>query len=240
MHPATTHHPEPPPPTGPSPEDTAFFRATLNELIAMGTDIARRLHRDLTDQPTPDAPAPENPEARALAFERVARAVRRTILLAQRLETAAPQRAAPAPSRDPAQHRIQARTHLIRKVEAAIGAQAQDAVHAETLNAEFRDRLDAPDLEDDIYARPVQDIIDDILQDLGVHLYSDLALWPRRTAQDLRRIADLARSPPHTPPDSRRIDPASLPDPFPKTPRRCEGERKAIAKILLWDHQNRA
>ena len=243
-------------PIGLQAEDTAYYRAVLHDLIHMGTNIARRLHDELTAEPASqdpdqDAQVPvqahatrpaqpgRTPEALALAFDRVARAVRRTVLLAQHLDDDRPA-AQPArlPPKDPALHRLNARTHLIRHVENRIHAQAT-GLDADDLRREFHERLESPAVEDDILSRPVQDVIDDILKDLGLHPYSDMAFWPRRTPAEIQGIRDLAAKPATPLTAIRHIDPAALPDPFPKMHRRCEGEAKAIAKILAWDHERR-
>ena len=69
-------------------DDALFYRDTLQELIQIGTDLARLLHQHAIAQAqaavrdlAPCAPPTEH----AAAFDRIARAVRRTIALARSL-----------------------------------------------------------------------------------------------------------------------------------------------------------
>ena len=215
--------PHGPGPHGPGPHDADAqgHRRVLNDLIAMGADLARFLHGQAAAHAAQQAAAPPAQPAThaqqitdvrhatdaqpipasdalislAAAFDRTARAVRRGILLARSL-------AEPVqPARDPAQARAATRRRILREVEDAIqrtGANAgardgQDG--AETLQAELRDRLDAPDLDWDITARPVADIIAEICRDLGLAMPSGLHPWKRRTPDDIARLCAAAAAP---------------------------------------------
>ena len=171
-------------------------RQALDDLITMGTDLARALHRQaliqaeaaqaaLPPQPTPHVP--DEPPATALvtlttAFDRIARAVRRCVALAQHL--ARP----PAPARDLAQHRAAARKQVIRAIEDTIYRTAHEGDRAETLNAELRDRLDDPDLDWDLAHRPIPDIIAEIRRDLGLAAPPGDHAWRRRTPADIQDL----------------------------------------------------
>ncbi len=192
-------------------------RQALRDLLGMGTDFARLLHgQATTPQPaaTPSAPAPvpdSHPDARpdtpapatptahtlialAAAFDQIARAVRRNILLARSLDRPAP----PAP--DPAQLRTAARKRILRETEDTIQrAHNPDSDIAESLQAELRDRLDAPDLEDDLATRPIPDIITEIRRDLGLDAHPGTRPFKRRTPADLQTLHARAAAPPRQP-----------------------------------------
>ncbi len=232
--PATLHTEPGPHAPGQSAADAHYYRHILHDLIDMGTSLARFLHQQATTQaaqrttttaaqqdpgPQPaSSPAPDI--ALAAAFDRTARAVRRSIALARSLAAPIP------PARDPARHRAAARKRILREVEDTIqrtapasGQAASDAADlddasAEALTAELHDRLDAPDLDDDISSRPVADIITEICRDLGLAALSGAHPWKRRTPTDLEQLCARAATP------SRASPPGAGP-PVPATPQRA-------------------
>ena len=138
----------------------------------------------------------------------MARAVRRCIALARTLDAA-------PPARDPAQHRTAARKRILRAVEDTIARTADEGPDTpEALRAELRDRLDAPDLEDDIATRPIADIIQEICRDLGLAAHPGTQPYQRRTPADVARLCATAAAPsaasPHAAPG-----PAQPPTPQP-------------------------
>ena len=191
-------------------------RQALDDLITMGTDLARALHRHaliqaeaaqaaLPPQPTPHIPY--EPPATALvtlttAFDRIARAVRRCVALAQHL--ARP----PAPARDPAQHRAAARKQVIRAVEDTIHRAANEGDRAESLTIELRERLDAPDLDWDLATRPIPDIIAELCRDLGLAAAPGTNPWRRRTPADIQDLCARAAAPTRTPHPGAPSNPA--------------------------------
>ena len=208
---------------GPHDADTQGYRQVLHDLIAMGADLARFLHGHAAAQAAPQAvahpthPAPATQQTTnaqqptdphpappsdalislTLAFDRTARAVRRSILLARSLADPV------QPAKDPAQRRTAARRRIIREVEDAIQRTASAANDGrdgpETLQAELRDRLDAPDLDDDISTRPTADIISEICRDLGLAAPPGGAHpWKRRTPQDIAQLCAAAAAPSRT------------------------------------------
>ena len=236
-------------PTKP-PADPHGYRAVLHDLIGMGAGLARLLHAQANHQaeaaraavPPPPTPAmPYEPPATTLvtltnAFDRISRAVRRCIALAERL--AHP----PAPARDPAHTRTTARKHILRAVEDTIHRAANEGDRAETLRAELRDRLDTPDLDWDFATRPIPDIIAEITRDLGLATPPGGARpWPRRTPADLQDLHTRAaapsggpqpipqnRPPTHTPHrDDRQDDPtpSRAPRPNAQPPAAAQGIR---------------
>jgi hypothetical protein len=79
------------------------------------------------------------------------------------------------------------RRRIIRDVEDTIQRTTGPA-EAETLHAELLDRLDAPDLDDDIENRPIGDVIADICRDLGLAALPGTHPWKRRTTEDLATL----------------------------------------------------
>ena len=118
-------------------------------------------------------------ETVAAAFNQTARAIRRTILLAERLDRAWARPFA-------ADTRLaMARRQIARAVSDAI-AQEAEGDRAERLTDALTERLDSLDTLDDVTSRPAEDIIRDICRDLGL----DPARMPPPTA------AQPAASPP--------------------------------------------
>ena len=213
MQAATTSHPD----DARDPVHAAYYRRVLHDLIDLGLDLARQVHA-ASPHPAPSAAAapetaaPERDEAgvkaapsptleqTTVAFDRIARAVRRTILLAQSLPIESlgslPAAQPPGTPREAAA-RAAARQKIIRSVEDTIYADASPA-NAEALHAELRDRLDRPELEDDIRSRPVDEIIAEIRRDLGLEFANipGLRLWKRRTPAEIAILHARAAAPP--------------------------------------------
>ena len=169
----------------PQPPTNPEHLQTLDTLIALGTTLAQHIVAEATSPTTPQTP--EHLQAQSLAFDRVTRAVRRTILLAQKISQ--------TPTKPNA--RTAARKRILRKVEDRIQSEATGP-EAEALTAELHERLDTPDLEDDLESRPIQDIIQDIQADLGIAI--DLPghhSWKRRTPGDIEALRARAARPPH-------------------------------------------
>jgi hypothetical protein len=170
-------------------QDAQYYRRILHGLIDMGADLARQIHQQALTPAETAEPGPEPAPDFTAAFDRIARTIRRSILLARKLTEPVQ-----APAANPAQHRVAARQHIIRAVEDTIQRNAA-ASDAESLHAEFLDRLDAPDLEDDIDQRPVADIIIDICRDLGLAALPGTHPWKRRTPADIAALCAHAAKP---------------------------------------------
>ncbi len=211
--------------------DTQYYRHVLHDLIDLGAGLARLLHQQATApaQAAPQQPAPPSaPDALvsiAAAFDRIARAVRRSIALARSLADPVP------PARDPAQHRAAARKRILREVEDAIQRTAPsvddaasdaadaDEASAEALTAELHDRFDAPDLDEDISHRPVADIIAEICRDLGLASLPGTHPWKRRTPADLEQHCARAAAPSRAhPPGAEPPSVPAIPERAPTTP----------------------
>ncbi len=192
---------------GPHAAETQVHRQTLHDLIEKGADLARQLHaqaiataaqqakakplRLVTEAPPAPPPGPDALIKIAADFDRVASAVRRSIMLAQSLDQPV------QPAHGPAQHRPAASKRIVRAVEEAIQGPADnpDCDDPETLHAELLDRMDAPDLDDEIADRPVPDIIKDIRRDLGLAALPGTRPRKRRTAADIAGLHARAAAP---------------------------------------------
>jgi hypothetical protein len=186
------------------------YGEVLHDLIIMGTDLARLLHQQAAVQAAQQAvapaqqateaqpaptPAPDPLVSTVAAFDRTARGVRRGVLLARSL-------AGPVqPAHDPSRDRAAIRKRILREVEDTIqrpGAgneRDSDGSDDAGLHAELRDRLDAPDLDDDITSRPVADIITEICRDLGLDAHPGTRPFKRRTPDDIRQLCARAAAP---------------------------------------------
>ena len=183
-----------PTPTPPNPADPHAYREVLHDLITMGANLARAVHDQATPQPQPATPpSPDTLIHLAAAFDRLARAVRRSITLARTLDHP------PVVRPDPAQHRAAARQRILREVGDAItrAAHDPDAWHTDedALTAELHDRLDGPDLDGAIAARPIPDIITEICRDLGLAAPPGAHPWKRRTPADIQDLCARAAAP---------------------------------------------
>ena len=171
-------------------EDDAYYRAVLLDLIDRGADLARRIHENATlAEATPENSlnigSIVDPTA---AFDRITRAVRRTIALARNIAKGPAAR----------QERTGARQKLIRGVEDAIHRKRRES-DAESLHAELRERLEDPELEFDLHGRPTQEIIEEICRDLGIAVQpGGTDMWKRRTPQDISALRARAAQP-HAP-----------------------------------------
>lgn len=179
--------------------DTAYYRQMLHELAEMAMDLARAVHRQATQPSTDPAPEPgaapapaSNFTAAAVALDRLARTVRRTVALARTLADPAP----PHPATQAASRRLAARKQLIRAVEDRIQRRTEGATDAVVLRAELHERLDTPDLDDDLAHLPVAELVKAICRDLGLENdIPGLRPWPRRTPAELRALCLRAAQP---------------------------------------------
>ena len=177
--------------THPSPNRAARHQAVLDDLIDLGHELARLVVGEAKSGATSPANASK-------AFDRTIRSVRRCIFLAGKLDE---------PVR-PAIDRVAARKRIIRDVEDAIQRDTHGQ-NPERLTEELRERLDSPDLEDAIDDNPVDDIIRDLLRDLGLaHIPGAHHPWKRRTPAD---ITDLNARAAHQP--APIANPISTPNP---------------------------
>ena len=177
-------------PTDPREPDAAYYRGVLHAVIDMGVDLARMVHRQaevLTEAAAQDPAAPGPGPDLVMAFDRVARTVRRTVLLAQKIGEPG------LSAKDPGRRRAATRRQIIRAVEDQIQRDAYDD-EAERLHAEFAERLDRPELDEDIDDdRPAEAIIADISRDLGLAALPGTNPWKRRSPRDVAVLCARAR-----------------------------------------------
>jgi len=195
---------------GPQAEDDQFYREVLYGLIEVGAELVRHLPQQAAaqaqapqqhpaPQPTPaPAPSPDAVAPLAIAYDRITRAVRRCIALARSLNDPAHSPKHPAPNRTAA--RTAARKQILRAVEDTLGRQDYDDSYrvcdpTEALHAELLDRMDAPDLDRDIESRPIDNIIKDVLRDLGLAALPGTRPWKRRTPADIALLNARAAAP---------------------------------------------
>jgi hypothetical protein len=208
-------------------QDAQYLRRVLLELIEMGTDIARQVHRQFPAQapqpPAPQPPASEPPasetgcdqgpeqnislsqaERTIIAFDRITRTIRRTVVLFRKLSEPVK-----APS-FAAHHHMAARRRNIRVVDDNFHRDRAEDDLAKCTDVELQDRLDALDLEDDPADRPLADILTDVCHDLGIaqlpdahpqkqRIVADLAILARRAALIIPRKPQAFRDPPDGP-----------------------------------------
>jgi hypothetical protein len=209
-------------PTQPSAEDIAEgakrCRQVLLNLVEIGNALGAMVfeeanaHRDNPKPATEIAPGPSPVREAVAAYEKITRAVRRTVMLYDKL--CDPKKSRP--------NRIAARKRIIRDVEDAIEANAP-ADEQETLHAEFLDRLDRPDLDDEIADRSIADIVTDITRDLGISGLYDGHPWKRRIPHDIAIINARAEQVSGAGPSEKLaalLASAPPPPPRPKPPRR--------------------
>ena len=214
-----------------SSQSATRLQSVLHALVDMTESLTQAIHAQAMAQAAirPEANAPEHVRdataARtatlAGAFDRVARTLRRTVLLAHHLD-----QPGNAPDR-----RTHARTRIIRGIEDAIdrAAHAGRKPNPEALRRELLERLDSPALDDDLATRPLPDLIEELCRDLNLH-YPIPSVCPprRRTPADIEAARIEAQAPPgtfRTPPGTFRTPrghDASL-------PRHCEAPLGAAA-----------
>ena len=164
-------------------EEVSRHRHVLNAMIDAGAELMQIMLQQARARHAADAdgPAPVAGPAVAEDYDRVSRSVRRSIMLVQRLSEPAADQSA----KHDAEQRA-ARRQIIRAVEDEIEAKSSGD-EAESLVAELHERLDGPELDDEIGVRPVAEIINDVRRDLGL-AYAGLAPYKRRTPADVAEL----------------------------------------------------
>ncbi len=193
----------------PSPEPTQHRRAAraerflhlLDRIIDVGADIVDELR---PDPPAEDAVPEPTPLARAQAYDTATRAIRRCMLVADRLEEIIA---------DPDKQRAEtharqaaARARIIRDVEDAIARSGYEASDRESLAGELYERLEHPDSIADLEGRPVHEVVRDFCRDLGLTYQGTAFAWPRRTPDDIRDLIARATKLPFHPHDGDNDD----------------------------------
>jgi hypothetical protein len=203
--------------------DRTHHRDILNHLIDLGAEMASMVMRQArqAEAATADQAAPVPPgENLSVAFERCARGVRRSIMLYEKLVH---------PRQSAARNRLAARKRIIRDVEDAI---ERKAPHGEekNLHAELLDRLDSPDLEDEIATREIAEIVTDITRDLGIAHLPALHPWKRRIPHDIAVLNACAAQRPGAEPSAELA--ALLASAPPTRPRAFASDPPLTAEIV--------
>ena len=157
-------------------QDAAYYRATLHAMIDLGMALLTQQQAARGDAAPVGGLASAAEADPSIAYDRITRSMRRSILLAQKLDE-------PAVAQSVG-YRQAARGRIIRAVEDAIQRDA-DGDAAEALQAELLERLDGPELEEAIADRPVDEIIAEICRDLGLAAMPGTHPWKRRTPGDV-------------------------------------------------------
>ena len=144
------------------------------------------------------------PSELAIQFDRLARTVRRTVLLVRRITEPVPVRPAARPSVEPPN----ARRHVMREVEDVIQRRAETDQEEDALNAELLERMDGPDIIEDLGDRPTAAVIADLCRDLGIAHVPGTHPWKRRTPADIALLCARAAA---TPPPRPKPGPAPPP-----------------------------
>ena len=163
--------------------DADYFRAINLRIIDVGVHIIEELDDPETRKQTPI-------KDRTDVYERTARSIRRSILMAERL--AAHKREAA----DPARRIVQARIHLQRDVEDAITRAARSPADTESLRLELLERLEDPELDADLLSRPFAEISAEFRHDLGIPDLPGYDRHCRRTPADIAELRANAASRP--------------------------------------------
>ena len=193
----TPTHPDRDP--GQQAEDAQLYRCVLHELIHIGTDLARLLHQQAVahaQAAVQGRASFEPPSDHTVAFDRVARAIRRSITLARSIAQPA------APAHTPAQPRTAARLTPHDAADATSRPPPPPATPegdgAQPPNAGLRDRPEAPDRDDDVTTRPVAEVIAEIRRDLGLATPPAAHPWQRRIPADTKQLCARVAAPSNT------------------------------------------
>ena len=184
------------PDPGQQAEDAQLYRHVLHGLLHIGTDLARLLHQQAVAhaQAAMQDPAPPGPSTdQATAFDRIARAIRRTITLARSLN----EPLAPAPDRT-ARPGAAARTPTLHETgqgaaghpsatpaatpgrdDSADASSADLHGHPEVPDRDAPDR-DEDDRDEDDTGCPPAAVIAEIRRDLGLDTSPGAGAWTRR------------------------------------------------------------
>jgi hypothetical protein len=130
---------------------------------ALATSLAEAIEADRAIAAAAEARGTVVPRVEAVtrAFAQVSRAIRRTVLLAERMDQGWAR-----PGRADNRHAM-ARRQIARGVADAIASEA-DGTRKERLTEALAERLDALDEVEEIGSRPAEEIVREICRDLGV------------------------------------------------------------------------
>ncbi|MGZ3314004.1 MAG: hypothetical protein ACXU8Q_07540 [Caulobacteraceae bacterium] len=138
----------------------------LGELAEIGLRLARAIDRQVSDEAA-GPPSLADLNAAAMAYARVARAVRQTLLLQSKITEAL--RAGEASTAARAARRASVKARIAGLVRGVVEAEHNDAEQVERLVAEAAERLEQEAWGDEGLERPIQAIMADICEALGLH-----------------------------------------------------------------------
>ncbi len=161
-------------------------RRVLLSVVDMAHAVAQEMQRRVTAPQ--DAPAEDPPLAAAAAFDRACRNIRQTVMLVEDFGKGK------TPRSRAGEHRIAARKRIIREVEDVIQRSASGP-RSERLYRELRERLELPDLEEELEHRQVAEIVTDLCRDLGIAHAEGTHPWKRRTPADIVALCARAARP---------------------------------------------
>ena len=197
----------------PADLDHDYFRLVLRQLIDAGVAVVQAISYDATAHTAATVNGDADPRDAtvtdlAIAYERTARAVRRTVALARRLNADAKDRTARSATRAAARKRI-ARAVEDTAEDVIKRRPLPDHLRAE-LHADLHERLADPALDHDILTRPISEIIADICRDLGLATAATVhrqATHPREAGQVYPPPPARNPTPPGTPLLPRTVPP---------------------------------
>ena len=157
-------------------EDAQYYRQVLHTFIAMAADLAEAVHRQALAEPAAEQPAPAPAPAAdpTIAFDRLARTVRRTIALVRKL--AEPAREALGPKSRPQECSPQACPNARRPDCAATDALPAEPWAEPCERAEGPDYDDDEDLDDDLNEEEMADFIASLRDDSPLAHLTDAQL----------------------------------------------------------------
>lgn len=149
--------------------DNDFYAAALKEMVGLGIDVARIIHQQIVAQAI-DSPHTPVGESASLAFERVSRAIRRTIMLARRLQQQAPLRHATTGEPTSSEAETNAKSTTRELVEPREpGERPERSERPERPEPlDQPDSPDSPDRLEDFGDHPTHHIFAEIRKDLGL------------------------------------------------------------------------
>ncbi len=151
------------------------YQDVLHTLVDVGAALVEMVLAEARAR-NAASPGVGSPAAEAaVAYELISKSMRRSVMLARSLSEPVAECQAEGGRR-----RIVARAGIVRAVEDSIH-QGWTGESAERLEAELRERMDAPELAEELGERPVAEIIADICRDLGLAGEADLHRWKRRS-----------------------------------------------------------
>ena len=149
---------------------TERFRVMLNHVIDVCVEVVDGLQAQAKTGPA---------TAVAIPLEHIVRTLRRTMALAQKYAE---------PPKANAKTVARQRSRIFRDVTDVIQRSAETDREARSLRNEARERIDSPDMLDDIADLPVEKIVTDLLRDLGLAHLPGTHPWARRTPRDIAAL----------------------------------------------------